>query len=235
MKLSLNIEIYLNKKNYSIPDVINDYLYFSKFMNEIAGQSSWYLTGSSKKEALEKKLIENGILNTDIKNKFVDKLTKSSPIYGSSIWNGEKNSIQINNYLAKSFDNYKVRLNLILENQSELQYKIKNSILNLIKNNFNLPKILVHTNQYRLNEKNVFPDRLPVGWMLYLNKKITQEQLPMAAELIDIDNNKNKGTLIISTEHVFDGSNKDDIKKANEIEIQLTALGLLPLYTEIYS
>ncbi|HGN1708042.1 TPA: Imm52 family immunity protein [Providencia rettgeri] len=147
----------------------------------------------------------------------------------------KKNSIQINNYLAKSFDNYKVRLNLILENQSELQYKIKNSILNLIKNNFNLPKILVHTNQYRLNEKNVFPDRLPVGWMLYLNKKIKQEQLPMAAELIDIDNNKNKGTLIISTEHVFDGSNKDDIKKANDIEIQLTALGLLPLYTEIYS
>nr|WP_314264040.1 Imm52 family immunity protein [uncultured Moellerella sp.] len=235
MKLSLNIEIYLNKENYSIPDVINDYLYFSNFINEISGQSSWYLTGSSKKEALEKKLIENGTLNTDIKNKFVDKLTKSSPIYGSSIWNGDKNSIQINNYLAKSFDNYKVRLNLVLEDQSELQYKIKNSILNLIKNNFNLPKILVHTNQYRLNEKNVFSDRLPVGWMLYLNKKITPEQLPMAAQLIDIENEKNSGTLIISTDHVFDGSNKDDIKKANKIEIQLTALGLLPLYTEIYS
>nr|WP_322740251.1 Imm52 family immunity protein [Providencia rustigianii] len=50
-----------------------------------------------------------------------------------------------------------------------------------------------------------------------------------------MDNDKNKGTLIISTDHVFDGSNKDDIKKANEIEIQLTALGLLPLIREIYS
>lgn len=71
--------------------------------------------------------------------------------------------------------------------------------------------------------------------MLYLNKKITQQQLPMAAELIDIKNEKNNGTLIISTDHVFDGSDKDDIRKANEIEIQLTALGLLPLVKEIYS
>ncbi|MEX6001648.1 hypothetical protein AB6H14_05120 [Providencia vermicola] len=71
--------------------------------------------------------------------------------------------------------------------------------------------------------------------MLYLNKKITQQQLPMAAELIDIENEKNNGTLIISTDHVFDGSDKDDIRKANEIEIQLTALGLLPLVKEIYS
>ena len=71
--------------------------------------------------------------------------------------------------------------------------------------------------------------------MLYLNKHITQEQAPMAAELIHIENEKNNGTLIISTDHVFDGSDKDDIKKANEIEIQLTALGLLPVIKEIYS
>lgn len=57
----------------------------------------------------------------------------------------------------------------------------------------------------------------------------------MAAELIDIENEKNNGTLIISTDHVFDGSDKDDIRKANEIDIQLTALGLLPLVKEIYS
>ncbi|EPL3992304.1 hypothetical protein M2010_003345 [Providencia stuartii] len=57
----------------------------------------------------------------------------------------------------------------------------------------------------------------------------------MATQLIDIENDKNSGTLIISTDHVFDGSDKEDIKKANEIEIQLTALGLLPLVKEIYS
>ncbi|APG50636.1 TPA: Imm52 family immunity protein [Providencia stuartii] len=235
MKISLDIEIYLNKKNYSIPDVVNDYLFFSKFTNEIAGQSSWYLTGSSKKEALEKKFIENDNINKDIEHKFVDKLTKSSPIYGSAIWNGDKNRIQISNYLARSFDNYDVSLSMKLENKQKLQYEIKKLILNLMENYIKVGKILIHTNKYHLNEKNVFPDRLPVGWMLYLNKKITQEQLPMAAELVDIENEKNSGTLIISTEHIFDGSNKDDIKKANEIEIQLTALGLLPLYSEIYS
>ncbi|MCL0005717.1 hypothetical protein MKT60_002445, partial [Providencia rettgeri] len=111
MKISLDIEIYLNKESFSIPDVVNDYLFFSRFINEIAGQSSWYLTGSSKKEALEKKFIENNNINKDIENKFIDKLTKSSPIYGSAIWDGDKNSIQIRNYLSGSFDNYKVILN----------------------------------------------------------------------------------------------------------------------------
>ena len=235
MKLSLTIEIYLNKEKYSIPDVVNDYLFFSKFTNEIAGQSSWYLTGSSKKEALEKKFIENDNINKEIEHKFINKLTKSSPIYGSAIWNGDKNSIQISNYLARSFDNYDVSLSMKLENKKNIQYTIKKSILNLMENYIKVGKILIHTNQYHLNEKNVFPDRLPVGWMLYLNKHITQEQVPMAAELIHIENEKNNGTLIISTDHVFDGSDKADIKKANEIEIQLTALGLLPLYTEIYS
>nr|WP_263869910.1 immunity 52 family protein [Providencia alcalifaciens] len=48
----------------------------------------------------------------------------------------------------------------------------------------------IDTNGYRYNKKNVFPDRLPVSWMLYLNKKITRQQVPMAAQLIDIENKK---------------------------------------------
>ncbi|MBS9442957.1 hypothetical protein EAE89_14930, partial [Photorhabdus heterorhabditis] len=41
------------------------------------------------------------------------------------------------------------------------------------------------------------------------------------------------GTLIITKQGIFDGENQDDIDKANDIEIQLLNLGLLPLITEV--
>ncbi|MDK7737190.1 Imm52 family immunity protein [Providencia stuartii] len=47
-------------------------------------------------------------------------------------------------------------------------------------------------------------------------------------------NEKNTGTLIISTNEVFDGTNENHIRNANEIEIQLVAHGLLPTYQNIY-
>ncbi|MDZ3240547.1 immunity 52 family protein [Klebsiella pneumoniae] len=42
-----------------------------------------------------------------------------------------------------------------------------------------------------------------------------------------------KGTIIVSTEEIFDGNNKEHIGKANDIEIKLLDLGLLPLMTEL--
>ncbi|MXC98362.1 hypothetical protein FQ003_24110, partial [Escherichia coli] len=44
---------------------------------------------------------------------------------------------------------------------------------------------------------------------------------------------KQKGTIVVSTEDVFDGNNKEHIGKANDIEIRLLDLGLLPLLTEL--
>ncbi|EAN1751305.1 immunity 52 family protein [Salmonella enterica] len=42
-----------------------------------------------------------------------------------------------------------------------------------------------------------------------------------------------KGTIVVSTEEIFDGNNKEHIGKANDIEIKLLDLGLLPLMTEL--
>ncbi|MDG9870720.1 immunity 52 family protein, partial [Enterobacter roggenkampii] len=47
------------------------------------------------------------------------------------------------------------------------------------------------------------------------------------------DGNKQKGTIVVSTEKIFDGNNKEHIGKANDIEIKLLDLGFLPLITEL--
>jgi hypothetical protein len=60
------------------------------------------------------------------------------------------------------------------------------------------------------------------------------ELIPEAARIIPVmDDEKQKGTIVVSTEEIFDGNNKDHIAKANDIEIKLLDLGLLPLLTEL--
>lgn len=86
--------------------------------------------------------------------------------------------------------------------------------------------ILLDTEQYRFNQREVFDDRLPVGWMLYLPVRIKHEHVPSAYKVFDIENNT--GTIVVS-KSVFNGKEPFDITCANNVEIELAANGLLPL------
>ena len=86
--------------------------------------------------------------------------------------------------------------------------------------------ILLDTEQYRFNQREVFDDRLPVGWMLYLPVKITHEDAPSAYKLFDVDNDI--GTIVVSKDE-FNGKDQTDIACANNVEMELAANGLLPL------
>ncbi|HDT0720441.1 Imm52 family immunity protein [Proteus mirabilis] len=235
MKLSLDIEIYLSKKNYSPQDVINNILFFSGAIKNINQSENWFLTGKTKEDALKHKLINNGTVNHEVSDFLIEKLNKKLPLLITSIWDGNTDNIMTSNYICESLDNFQLSLSLKVVNISGLKSKLKNILLNIIKSKNNIAAIVVQTNNYQMDEKNVFPDRIPVGWMLYLNKQITNAQAGINAELINISNEKNKGTLIISTNEVFDGTNEKHIKNANEIEIQLTGYGLLPTYQDLYN
>ncbi|ENR5392282.1 Imm52 family immunity protein [Providencia rettgeri] len=225
MDLLIKLDIELNEE-ISTPSLIDIFSHMILTCESITNEKedSWYLTGDTLEDALKKKAFNQ---NTPTN------LLKDIPYFDcmESIWANESKALNIKYTSSGLIYNLEFTID-------DINYIKKNAVIVAINYYFSAYKIVcmrIDTNGYRYNKKNVFPDRLPVGWMLYLNKKITQQQLPMAAELIDIENEKNNGTLIISTDHVFDGSDKDDIRKANEIEIQLTALGLLPLVKEIYS
>lgn len=83
--------------------------------------------------------------------------------------------------------------------------------------------------------KNVFPDRPGAGWMLYLPFAINAHQVPEAADVIKIMDDKGKvqqGSLIITVAETFDTQNPEHIKKANAIETRLVDQDLLPTNRE---
>ncbi|PTB19677.1 hypothetical protein C9I57_18275 [Trinickia symbiotica] len=84
--------------------------------------------------------------------------------------------------------------------------------------------------------KQVFDDKPGVGWMLYLPKVITVQQVPEARALIPVleAGEKQIGTIIVSiTDGVFSADNPEHVKVANHIEIRLVAQDLLPAYADI--
>ncbi|RQR92992.1 LysR family transcriptional regulator [Burkholderia sp. Bp8994] len=84
-------------------------------------------------------------------------------------------------------------------------------------------------------DKQVFDDKPGVGWMLYLPKVITQQQVPEARALIPVPaSGKQTGTIVVS---VIDGpfsiDNPEHVEVANRIEIRLVDQDLLPTYASV--
>lgn len=69
-----------------------------------------------------------------------------------------------------------------------------------------------------------FPHREFLGWMGYVDAPLTQEQVPAAARL----ERRGGGTLILATE-VLDLADAHAVKQANQVEMSLVDLGLLPV------
>ena len=86
----------------------------------------------------------------------------------------------------------------------------------------------------------VFKDRPGVGWMLYLPRVLTVQQIPEARALVPVmgkdDKGKDKqlGTIIVSvTDEPFSDENPEHVKIANAIEIRLVDQGLLPRFSDL--
>ncbi|CAK9886226.1 MAG: hypothetical protein XXXJIFNMEKO3_02654 [Candidatus Erwinia impunctatus] len=88
----------------------------------------------------------------------------------------------------------------------------------------------LETEQYRMEQKSVFDDRLPSGWMLFLPKIIKSSEVPSAFSVINLPDNKS--TLIV-VKNKFDGKDIKDITCANEVEMELAASGYLPRWLDL--
>ena len=82
----------------------------------------------------------------------------------------------------------------------------------------------------------VFKGRPGVGWMLYLPKVLTAQQVPEARALVPVigANKKQQGTIIVSvTDQPFSDLNPEHVKIAHDIEIRLVDQDLLPMYSDL--
>nr|WP_186064917.1 immunity 52 family protein [Burkholderia gladioli] len=106
--------------------------------------------------------------------------------------------------------------------------------VSLVVTEFRPDVVQVGPIEYR--EKQVFDDKPGVGWMLYLPKVITMQQVPEARALIPVKDSgkKQAGTIIVSVaDAVFSADNAEHVEVANRIEIRLVDQDLLPSYADI--
>ncbi len=86
----------------------------------------------------------------------------------------------------------------------------------------------------------MFSDRPGVGWMLYLPRALTAQQVPEARLLVPVMAGDDRqvpqliGTVIVSvTDEPFDEANPEHARIANAIEIRLVDQDLLPRYADL--
>lgn len=80
--------------------------------------------------------------------------------------------------------------------------------------------------------KRVFPDRPAVGWMFYLPTTLTGHEVPEARAVHPVMDGKTQiGTILVSvTDAPFDHDAPEHVRVANEIEMRLANIDLLPRF-----
>ncbi|MCP1575933.1 hypothetical protein J2S30_004312 [Herbaspirillum rubrisubalbicans] len=82
----------------------------------------------------------------------------------------------------------------------------------------------------------VFPDKPPVGWMVYLPRVLSPSMVPEARRLEPVmaASGQRLGTIIVSTsEDIFDVDNQEHLKIAHDIEIRLVDQDILPRFPKL--
>ncbi|OCQ51670.1 hypothetical protein Ppb6_03063 [Photorhabdus australis subsp. thailandensis] len=222
----------------TVRTALMDLFHITRQIDIFFGQKkNWYLTGYSRKEAL-KNIVFDELGPTEVAIKdFEKEYKKDFPSLITGIWDGEKDELSCGISYKKMSS---VRPNwvwLILNLRIESTRLDTSRLIDFVKylaTSRDLPYIQVENNGYTVKGRQVFPDRLSVGWMLYQPRIIDKSYLPMAEDVLPVhQNNEQVGTLIITKKGIFDGESQDDIDKSNDVEIQLVNLGLLPLITEV--
>ncbi|OVZ79855.1 hypothetical protein CBW57_23200 [Yersinia intermedia] len=200
-------------------------------------KKKWYEQGYSRKQALSQVAFEDGTISERTHSKWIRRFNKDKPLFIEGVWDAGDDDHSCGISYRKMFydERNRVSVELSLVPQSEkVTYSNFVVFISRIASFFNCSYVNVDSKGYGVLGKNVFPDRLCVGWMLYVPHFILPELIQEAAKVIPVmDADKPKGTIIVSTEDVFDGNNKEHIGKANDVEIKLLDLGFLPLITEL--
>ncbi|BET43168.1 Imm52 family immunity protein [Atlantibacter hermannii] len=236
-EMSVNFSFRIQMDNIPLSEIIGQFLFLVTELNNLLGQQyEWFETGYSKKEALSHIAFKNNEISKSTLLKWEGRYKKEYPIFVESVWDGKGDYSNAINYRKMFFEpSNRVNVELHLVSQSgKINVNSFVELFSKISFYFECSYINADNKGYRFFDKNVFPDRLSVGWMLYVPHVLLPELIPEAARVIPVmDGKQQKGTIVVSTEEIFDGNNKEHIGKANDIEIKLLDLGLLPLMTEL--
>lgn len=200
---------------------------------------SWLLKGKSKEDALRYPVFDSkgatpaalAVLSEALKDDVDPRII--------SIWNGhtgdEGASLQ---YVARPAPEMSM---LVLRAKAKAfasDWKAASELVKAVVSIWPLAVLDIGTSGY--SDNKVFKNRPGVGWMLYLPKILSTQQVPEARALLPmmVKDEKNKdrqiGTIVVSiTDEAFSDDNPEHVKIANSIEVRLVDQDLLPRYIDL--
>ncbi|MBN3131141.1 immunity 52 family protein [Pectobacterium brasiliense] len=231
--MQIEFNIYMELPGADLGLLLDCFLKISELDTLYRGERvDWFLTGKSKKSAMEKCIIHEGDLTNDALF-FLKSDLKNHPLIAKSLWSKNGTQIIARNYLCSNFDNFWFRFTLAKEDYIDVVKSMR--ILTKIINHLEPHIITVETNEYALKRRNVFPDRLPIGWIIYIDHIYGEGAFDLHERAINVKKSDEPiGTLFVSKKGLFDGENEQDIQAANDLEIILAAHDVLPLYKDIF-
>ncbi len=257
MKLSFRIEQEFGHDAPIKPVELGAFLYkITKQLDVLLGtKKTWYEQGYSRKQALQHIIFGEQGVSESILSHWDVEYKKEYPNWTAGIWDGgpDDDSAGIDLYPSYSSTGRRnnplkltISFNVELNNKSCNVESMVDFItflicindyctnVNVESGGYSFPEIIPKENGYDEVYKKVFPDRISCGWMLFVPAIILPSFIPEVERVVPIiKNDKQIGTIVVSTEDVFDGNNKEHIAKSNDIEIRLLELGMLPLMTEL--
>jgi hypothetical protein len=209
-----------------------------EYINAIRGlheaSSEWYLQGNSLSEARNHPVRDVTTLLREVHP--TNKSRASGPRLGIilGLWNGRTDDYGISLRLIDGWSDDQARNGLFIQlpamasNNSDL-------FNHVIFYRFIVSSIKVWSPYWASalpfgyeGEKSVFRDRRGVGWMTYVNAIVEDSSLgnvvPDRIERLP----NGSGTMITTTGDMFSADNVEHVDKANQIEIGLASMGLLP-------
>jgi hypothetical protein len=197
--------------------------------------SRWYLSTGRKEDSLAYEAFDANGPTAAALAWWNKKKGKDSDIRSLSVWNGEDKDSDgagiSSSYSVLGRPNrmdFGLRVNPVITDWRQGCDLIRFAITVW-------PALFATFNPFWYSEKKVFKDRPGVGWMLYLPRVLTAQQVPEARALEPIMGKNEKGeeiqtgTIVVSvTDEPFSIGNPDHIEIANSIEIRLVDQDLLP-------
>ncbi|WP_193162722.1 Imm52 family immunity protein [Enterobacter ludwigii] len=230
----IELTFFIKEKEITIDAIVNTIQKVADCHSCLHGSVNWYLTGESKEEAMKKKVIHDGKITKDAHSLITEDVKDDFPLTITHLWNEYNDVIRITNNIQADKTKFCYELTCNTNTEAEAMNFSSQVVLKIIDK---IEPHIIHleTNDYSLHESMVFPDRLPVGWMFYIDKNYDEKVLNLPKQMHSIKRDGQPvGTLFVTKRDFFDGSNKADITLSNDLEIALVAHDILPTYKKIF-
>ena len=216
--------------NLELDEMLRELRTFSGALAAVSPKlTGWLLKGNTKQEAFLYEVFDEAGLTSSATAVLRTKLKNEINPRAVSMWNGQDGNEGAS---LRYFGRLKPEVSLVTLNAEPGAFTdnwkvVANLVLSAVS--IWLPaNVSVDTGEYY--DKKTFKDRPGIGWMLYLPKILTAQQVPEARALLPVmDSNKKQiGTIIVSvTDGAFSDQNPEHVKIANAIEIRLVDQDLL--------